>query len=357
MEDKKQMKAAFVHGEGDIRMGTADVPEMKPDQVLIKIKACGVCPSDTRAYTGQEMPPPSWVDLNNIPPEFRFPRLPGHEWAGVIVEVGSEVKGWKVGDRVAPNGKRPCGVCFNCQHGLFNYCTKMKRLARGGFAEYGVATYNQLHEVPEHVSFEEASFAEPLSCCINGIHQANIHFGDDVVVIGAGQIGLMHMQLAKAAGARVIAIDKIPARLEMAKQLAASVAIDTSKEDAVEIVKSLTEGRGADSVILAVGAVPVGELGIKLVRIGGTVVFFASTFPQSAAVLPLDMNDLHRRQIKLTGGRDYVPDDFRIAIKYISDGTVKVKPLISHYLPLEETKRGFDITVNREGLKAMVQMD
>lgn len=350
---KKTMRAALLYGKGDLRIGTADYPELKPDQVIIRVHACGVCPTDTRLYTGEEdTRRPGSV----LPPFLTIPRIPGHKWSGTIAEVGEKVKGWKAGDRVVVDGPKPCGVCYFCQHGLFNYCTKVVFLARGGICEYGYAADTQLHRVADHISFEEATFAEPLSCCINGSRKADIRIGDDVVVVGTGQIGLMHVQLAKAAGARVIAVDLIPSRLEVAAQLGADVIIDSSKEDAAQKVKDLTDGRGADSVILAVGAREATELGIDVVRIGGIVVLFASTFPLSAAILPLNMNDLHRRQIFLTGARGHSPDDFRLAVKLITDGTVKVKPLISHYLPLEETKRGFDITVGREGLKVVIQI-
>lgn len=347
------MRAALLYGKNDLRVETADFPELKPNQVLIQTHACGVCPSDTRLYTGEEAPPPPG---RKLPPFLTIPRIPGHEWGGTIVEVGEKVKDWKPGDRVVIDGTKPCGVCYFCQHGLFTYCYHPQFLARGGMCEYGVAADTQLYRVADHVSFEDASFCEPLSCCINGIHQANINVGEDVVVIGVGQIGLMHIQLAKLRSARVIAVDLIPSRLEVAAKLGADVIIDSSKEDAAQKVLDLTDGRGADAVMLAVGAMPVAELGIKLVRIGGTVVFFASTFPLSAAILPLNMNDLHRRQIFLTGARGHNPDDFRVALKLITEGTVKVEPLISHRLPLEETKRGFDITVGREGLKVIIQV-
>lgn len=345
------MRAAMLYGVGDLRIETADIPEIKPNWVLIRVHACGVCPSDTRIYSGIEGKAP--------PAHFKLPRIPGHEWAGEIVQVGADVKNWKIGDRVVFNMRKPCGVCYYCQHGLSNKCVSGEDRSRpsGGFCEYAVGVDGMIHRIPDNVSYEEASFAEPLSCCVNGSKQANIQIGDDVVVIGTGQIGLMHIQLAKASGARVIAVDRIASRLEVAAKLGASVVIDGSKEDAIQKVKELTDGRGADSIILAVGSKPVADMGIKMVRIGGTVVFFASTHPESEAILPLDMNELHWSQAFLTGAHNYTTDDYRIALKYIFDGTVKVKPLISHYLPLEETKQGFDITVGRKGLKVMIQIN
>lgn len=348
--EKRTMRAALIYGIDNMEIGTVDIPEIKPNQVLIRIKACGVCPGDTRFYGGFQgtTPPPHLGEL---------PVTSGHEWAGIIAQVGEEVKDWKIGDRVVGSGRKPCGMCYYCQHGLFNCCRSPEnKLIGRGFSEYGIGVDGRLFRIPDNISFEEASFGEPLSCCIHGSKLANIQIGDDVVVIGVGPIGLMHVQLAKAAGARVIAVDRIASRLKVAADLGASITINPDQEDTIKKVKELTDGRGADAVILSVGAKPVAELGIKTVRIGGTVVFFATTYPDSEKYLSLDMNDLHVRQINLVGGRNYAPDDFRIALKYIYDGTVKVKPLISHYLPLEEVKRGFDISLGREGLKVMIQI-
>lgn len=342
MVEQKTMKGAYVAGKGEVRIGTFDVPEIKPNEALIKITACGVCPSDTRVFTGiQELKP-------GAPP-----RIAGHEWVGTVAELGDQVKGFNIGERVVVNWKMSCGYCYFCNHGLTNYCANWSE-TKGGFCDYGVGVNNWFFRIPDHVSDEEATFAEPLSCVVNGHMQANIRISNDVVVIGAGQIGIMHAQLARAAGARVIIIDQIDSRLEMAAKLGASVMINNSREDPVQKVKELTDGRGADSIIVAVGGQAVTDLGIKLVRRGGAVVLFASTYPHSEALMPMDINYIHQQQIILTGSRNYGPESFRIALKYIYDGTVQVKPLISHVLPFEQVQEGFDITVGRKGMKVVV---
>lgn len=336
------MHAAVIYGSGDLRVGEVEVRTIEPDEVLIRIHACGICPSDLRFYEGARKDPPR-----------PLPYVPGHEWAGVVEQVGEAVQGFKPGDRVVPNPRVICGHCYYCGKGMSNYCTNLVRRVTGGFAEYGVAPASNLYHIADHVSFEEASFCEPLACCINGNQNSSIQLGDDVVVVGTGAIGLMHVQLAKAAGARVIAVERIVARLELAARLGADELIDGTREDPVARVKELTGGRGANAIIVAVGGAAPAELALQLGDIGASINLFAGTHP--TASIPLDLNLIHYKQLRLTGSHDFTPHHFRTALKYISEGRVAVKPLISHYLPLNELKRGFEIVGAREGIKVMVQ--
>ena len=336
------MKAARLYGVRDLRVEEVPDPEPGPGEILIRIKECGVCPSDLRAYQGTRSSPGS------------LPRTPGHEWAGVVVGLGEGVAELKPGNRVVPDWRVVCGKCYNCRRGVFNYCTDLGRI-RGGFAELGVAPATNVRRIPDHVSFEEAAFCEPLACCINGSQACRIGIGDDVAIVGCGPIGLQHLQLARIQGARVIAVDLDERRLQMAKQLGAHDLVWPGEGDAVERVRALTEGRGADAVVVAVGDVRAIRQGIAMAGLNGRVQIFAGTYPPQE--MPLDPNVVHYGQLVVTGSHDFTPHHFTTALKLISHGIVDVRSLISHRFPLAQTQEALETTASRRGLKAMVYVE
>jgi L-iditol 2-dehydrogenase len=339
-----RMRVARLYGVGDLRVEQMERPTLSADDdVLIRIHACGICPSDIRAYTGIR------------PPHRPTPYVPGHEWAGEIVDIGDAVEGFAVGDRVVPSWRVVCGRCYYCVRGIHNYCENLARgRVRGGFAEYGVAPARALLRIPEAVSYAEASFCEPVACCINGSLDSDIAFGDSVVILGAGPIGLIHLQLALHAGARVMARDLIPWRLEVAGELGVHALIRAEEENPVDQVMAMTGGYGADVVIAAVGAPQALEQALEMVGICGTVNFFAGTYPPTT--LALDPNLVHYKQIRLTGSHDYTPHHFETALRFIEMGTVRVAPLISHSLALTQVAEGFDIVAGLRGLKVVITM-
>lgn len=353
------MKAARLYGPRDLRVEDVPDPEPGVEEALIRIEACGVCPSDVRGYAGTRHTP-------GAPP-----RTPGHEWAGVIVALGPESPArehfsthgvhvpvhhepapFKVGDRVAADWRMVCGRCYQCRRGVFNYCEDLTRGVRGGFSELGTAPLSQLRHIPDHVSFEEASFCEPLACVINGNDKLNLQLGEDLVILGAGPIGLQHLQVAKSRGARIIVSDPIASRLAVARELGAHDTIDASQGDPVARVRELTEGRGADAVIVAVGATEPSKQAMQMAAINGRVNYFAGAYP--AAEFEFDTNVVHYRQSVLTGSHDFTPHHFSTALKLISFGIVQVKPLISHRFSLDAVREAFELTASRAGLKAMV---
>ena len=338
-----RMRAARLYGIGDLRVEEVDRPTIaRDDEVLIRIHACGICPSDLRAYTGVREP------------RSQGPYTPGHEWAGEVVATGSAVRGLEVGDRVVPRWLVVCGKCHYCLRGLDQFCERAQYgRVRGGFAEYGVAPAESLLSIPDSVSYQEACFCEPLACCINGSLNSRIGFGMDVVIVGAGPIGLMHLQLARHSGARVIVSDMIGERLARARELGADAVVDASVCDAVEQVMRLTGGRGADAVIVAVGSRRAQEQALAMAGLGGTVNLFAGTHPP--VTHEIDANRIHYRQLHLTGSYNYTPLHFETALRFIETRTVKVAPLISHELPLERVKEGFDIVAGQKGYKVIIR--
>jgi L-iditol 2-dehydrogenase len=344
-ENRHKMMAARLYGVGDLRVEEVERPQIEhDDDVLIRIHACGICPSDLRAYTGLR---PAGRDT---------PYTPGHEWTGEVLAVGDAVQGFAVGDRVVPSWRVVCGECHYCVRGRHNYCENLARgRVRGGFAQCGVAPARALLRIPDTVSYEQASFCEPLACCINGSLDSGIGFGDDVVIIGGGPIGLTHLQLAKHSGARVIVSDLLPERLAVARELGADRTILASQEDPVEAVKRLTGGRGADGVIVAVGAPPALRQALDMAGLCSTVNFFAGTYPPTT--LDLDPNLIHYKQIRLTGSHDFTPHHFQTALRFIEMGTVRVADVISHQLPLARVKEGFDVVAGQQGLKVVIGME
>jgi L-iditol 2-dehydrogenase len=341
------MKAARLYGVRDLRVEEIADPAPGPGQALIRIEACGVCPSDIRSYLGSRSGGGQ-----------ALPRTPGHEWAGVVLEVrpyedgGGGTDGIAAGDRVAADWRYVCGRCYQCRRGVFNYCEHLQRAVRGGFAQLGVAPLSQLRRIPDSVSFEEAAFCEPLACVINGNEMTPMRLGDDVVIVGAGPIGLLHLQLALRRGARAIVSDPLPARLEAARALGAHDVVDASAGDPVARVKELTAGRGADAVIVAVGAGEAAGQGLQMGAIGGRVNFFAGTYPE--VELPFDPNLVHYRQLVVTGSHDFTPHHFSTALKLIQHRIVDVRRLISHRFDLDGVREAFEMAAGRGGLKSMV---
>lgn len=337
------MQVALLYQPYEFRLEYADVPAIDDDQALIKIKTCGICPSDVRFYTGQKQ--------TNA-----YPLNTGHEFAGEIVAIGANSRGFKVGDRVVTDLRLVCGECYYCRRGVYSYCPHMRSdLVRGGYCQYAYAVCSSLRNIPDNLSYEEASFAEPLACCVHGIDQCRIQPGDDVVVLGVGPIGLMHMQIAKHLGARVIVCDVLDARLEQALALGADHAINTARQEPVAAVRALTDGRGANAVVVTAGTPEAAELGIALAGVCGVVNLFAGFHPPTK--IAIDPNEIHYKQLSITASHNFTPETLLRGLDLMRTGAVNVKSLISHRFPLDDIQKGFDTVVERTGLKVMIVVD
>src|SRR5215213_4890297 len=242
------MKVARFYAPGDIRLEDVDEPAPGPDEVKIRVRNCSTCGTDVKI-------------LNNGHPNMTPPQVMGHEIAGEVVEVGSDVSGWSVGEGVQVIAAIPDGTCEECRRGRMTVCTNQTSMGYqypGGFAEYmivprAVLAVDGLHRIPAGLSFAEASVAEPFACVINGQELAGVGDGDDVVVVGAGPIGCLHVRLARARGAaRVFLVELSPERLRMAADLVhPDASVEAGRTDPVDEVQKLTDGRGADVVITA----------------------------------------------------------------------------------------------------------
>ncbi len=337
-----EMKRALLTGPRSFGVETSPAPEIGPDEVLIAIRTCGVCPSDVRLYTGTRA-------------GTTYPRTVGHEWVGEVITVGQAVTDFRPGDRVAAFIQRVCGMCRNCQRGLFNLCLNRLPAIQGGFQTLGRAVPQALERIPDGVSYEAASFSEPLACCLNGVGRTPIQLGDTVVIMGAGPIGQMLAQLARLRGARVIAVDLLEDRLELARELGASATLNAADPDLVKQVQGLTDGLGAEAVIVAVGSTTAEKQALELAAPGGCVNYFAGTYP--ASTIALDPNVIHYKQLWVTGSFHFTPGGFRTALDLIARGQVQVLPLISHRFALADIAEAFETVVDRGGMKVIINMD
>ena len=318
-----------------------EIPQPKPGptDVLVKVMACGLCPNDFRLYAGLS----SWAKL---------PTTLGHEPAGVVAAVGENVKAVKVGDKVAGEQSLRCGYCKPCVEGRENLCVNRKSTSNGALAEYILAKEQYVNKFTNS-TFDEEAFTEPLSCVINGEKNSKVRAGHTVAIVGSGQIGLMHMQVAKLTGARTIVIDLKADRLEFAAKLGADHIIDSSKADPVARVKELTGGEMADRVVVAIGNSAAIETGIQLVGKMGSVNLFASTNPPTK--IAVDPNLIHHNEVSLIGSFDKTAADLRLATRLIDQHKIDVKSLITHTFDLEHTGEALQTLEKGAGVKIVVR--
>lgn len=340
------MKAVLFYGPGDIRFEEIDRPKAAPGEVIVEIRIALTCGTDLKTYKRGHP-----VMIQKAPTVF------GHELAGVISEVGEGVKGFSVGQRVVAANSAPCNRCFYCRRGHHNLCESIEFL-NGAYAEY-VAIPARIVEqnflpIPDGVAFRQAALVEPLACTINGIERSNIRLGDTVCIIGQGPIGLMLTQLAKLKGARVIAVDRVPFRLEKARQCGADELVDASAvSDPVEAVRSLTpSGLGADVVIEAVGLPETWEQAIAMTRRGGLANLFGG--PRGGSAITVDTHRIHYDEVDIVGVFHHTPHYIRTAMSLIANGQIDADALITHEMPLERLEEALQLVAKGDALKVAI---
>ena len=348
-----KMKAAFLHSPYDIRVEETEKPKADPDEIVIKTRGAGICPTDLRKYTGAV--------------ESKQPIVLGHEFSGDVYEVGKDVTGIDEGEPVIADPFLYCHNCYYCDRGRFKYCLNIgavggagelgKRYS-GSFAEYLKVPSKNVIKIANGVSYEEAALVEPLAACLNGILNCNITPGDTVAIIGSGPIGLMHLQLAKYVGAGdVIVSELLEHRRAKAEELGADLVINPEEEDPVEVIKDLTDGRGAENVIVASGRQEEAsstEQGLEMVSRGGAVNIFAGTWPLTR--MQIDPNIIHYGEIRLVGSYQYTPGIFSRAAKIVFDRRLRMREIISDILPLGDIKKGLELAQGRNGLKVVIRI-
>lgn len=343
------MKVARFHAPGDIRVEDAAEPVPGPGDVAIRVRNCSTCGTDVKI---------SRFGHHHIRP----PRVMGHEIAGEVVATGADVAGWAPGDRVQVIAAIPCGRCEECRRGHLTVCPNQESMGYhydGGFAEYTVVpakvlAVGGLNRIPDGVGFAEASVAEPLACVLNGQELARVGDGDDVVVIGAGPIGCLHVRLARSRGAaRVFLADINAERLEMSAERVRPDAALTGP-DLVDQVLKLTDGRGADVVVTAAASGAAQEQALRMAARQGRISFFGG-LPKDDPVIACDSNLVHYRELTIVGANGSSPAHNARALRLIASGAVPVADLITHRLPLASVLDGIETVARGAAIKVTIE--
>ena len=339
------MRVAMYYNNSDVRLEEMPVPEIGPGELLLKVEASGLCGSDVM----------EWYRIQ------RAPMVLGHEVSGEVVQVGAGVEQYKEGDRLVVTHHVPCNACHWCLSGRHTDCDTLHTTSfdPGGFAEYlripQINVNRGVFPIPVHVGYDEASITEPLACVYRGQRRANLQPGQNVLVLGSGLAGLIHINLARALGAgRIIATDMVDYRLDAARKLGADVTF-SALEDVPARLREANNGRLADLVIVCTGALPALQQALESVERGGTVLFFAPTAP--GVSLPVPINDVFfRNDVTLTTTYAGAPADLATAMDMIASGRVQVGEMISHRLGLAEAGLGFKLTADAgDSLKVIIQ--
>jgi L-iditol 2-dehydrogenase len=338
------MKVAMYYNNNDVRIEETLVPSIGDAEILVKVKASGICGSDVM----------EWYRIK------KAPRILGHEITGDIVEIGRKVKKYKIGDRVFVSHHVPCNTCGFCLAHQHTLCHTLHstNFYPGGFAEYlrvpEINVDRGVFVLPKEMSYDEGVFIEPLACVIRGLRTAWMKPGQTVLVIGSGISGLLQIKVAKAWNAgKILATDVEDYRLKAAKKFGADAVIH-AKENVPEQVKKHNDGKLADLVILCTGAPSAVKQALKSVESGGTILFFAPTEP--GVEIPFPLFDLWNKQVKMVSTYAGSPDDIISAIDLIVSKKVNVVDMISHKLPLSEAAKGFQLVAKaQESMKVILE--
>jgi len=333
------MQAAVYHGKNDVRVESVPVPAIGPGEILVRVHTCGICGTDLKKIsTGSHS----------------APRIFGHEIAGQIAAIGDGVKGFEAGARVMVFHHIPCGECYYCERKVFAQCPTYKKVgvtaghepSGGGFSEYirvmDWIVKKGVIKIPDHVSYEQASYIEPVNTCLKGIETLQLKKGETVLVIGQGPIGIILALLAKRTGARVVTSDLYPERLKVANSLGLSENLDGGA-DWVAQIKSITEGRGADAIIIAVASNSIIPKALDATRPGGRVLLFAQTTRSKAE---FDPSAVCMDEKTLLGSYSASVDLQNLSADFVFNSGIDLTRLISHRFPLGQAVEGLQLAAN-----------
>ena len=341
------MKAAVYYGIGDMHVEDVEKPKIGAGELLVCVHVCAICGGDLRT-------------LRRGHPKIHPPVILGHEFVGVVAEAGKD-ESCRVGKRVVVAPAVGCGVCAYCRAGHTHLCAQRETIGfsmDGAFAEYvripaRAVTLGNVQRIPAEVDDLAAAITEPLACVVNGQEELHIDATDVVAVIGAGPIGILHAELARARGARVLLLNRSRNRLDAARDLNYDAYLETGEDGGVQAVLDATGGLGANVVIVTAGSIDAQQAGISMAARMGRVLFFAG-LPQGIPPLPLDVNLLHYRQIALYGAFSSAPRHNARALEYIRSGAVRVSHILTHAVALDDIVHGFDLVEHRAGMRVLV---
>jgi L-iditol 2-dehydrogenase len=347
----KTMRAGVYREKGMVRVEEVPVPDVGEREVLIKVAACGICGTDIKKIFQRYVEPP---------------QILGHELAGTVVAVGSGVTKWKPGDRVMSFHHTPCGTCFYCQKRSFSQCRQYKTTGLtggftpngGGFGEYVKAmpwvAERGIVALPDEVSFEEATFIEPINTIVKAVQKARVALGESVLVLGCGPIGLQFLMVAKLETDRLFTSDPMPERRAKSLTLGAIEAFDPSNGKLVEEIKARTEGRGADAVLVAVADPAVVQDALAAARPGGRVLLFAANDPVTRIEFPASAIGIDEKEI--LGSYSAAVDIQEAAAELVLLRKLPVMEIVTHRFPLDRIQEGLELAARptAESLKILI---
>lgn len=335
------MKVGVYYNNSDVRIEEREIPKIGDNDILLKVMACAICGTDIM----------EWYRIK------KAPMVQGHELTGIVQELGKNVKGYELGDRVFATHHVPCEKCYSCRRGNGTLCDDFQQINNfepGGFSEYvkvkGKSVETGILKLPDNVTYEEGTFIEPLGCVIEGVH---FQKGDTLFVLGSGISGLLNIKYARAMGTgKIIATDINEKRLEFARQFGADYVIN-AKDYNPKFLESVNSSRRADVVIISAGAKSVTEQALQSFEKGGRVIHFAT--PKQGEKTERD--DFANWRTGLIETRTYgaTPESCREALSLIKRGVIRVDDMITHRLSLEETAEGFRVASSGEGLKVIIE--
>ncbi|MGB2819550.1 MAG: alcohol dehydrogenase catalytic domain-containing protein [Phycisphaerae bacterium] len=344
------MKAVVYYGPGDVRVEQVPPPRCGDGELLVKVDACAVCASDLKSF-------------KVLNPRMEPPLTLGHEFTGLIEQIGAGAEGFAIGERVVMATTISCGECFYCRRGWPNICLGLAPMGfayDGGMAEYVViparaVANGHVVEVPPGLRPEHAALSEPVSCVVNSMGNCGIEEDQTVVVVGAGPMGLMNACVARAMGAGKIILSEISEkRLELARQFDVDVLVNSAERDLRQVVMDETDGLGADVAIVAAPEAAPQEMAVGLVRKRGTVCLFAS-LPKGRSAITIDSRPLHYGELRLVGTSDSTPRHVKAAVELLASGKVPVEKLVTHILPLDDVHKAFELMTAGEALRVVLK--
>lgn len=339
------MKRAYFTAPNQVQVSEEDCPVIKDSQILVKIAYCGICTLEQRLYVGSR--------------KIFYPIVGGHEASGTIVAVGSDVStAHAVNDRVVLDLVKRCHTCSPCLSGNSNLCEGRHKDASkilGGFSQYRVVEPEQAFVIPSSLSLREATFVEPLSCCLRSLKKMQVGLGDTLLVIGCGTMGMLHMKAALAMGVRVIMCDINEERLDMARSAGADGACNASDvATCIGEIMACTKGRGVEACSITSPSKSAAELAFKVLCPGGRANMFTSY--DEKPVFPIDMNTLHRNEYTITGSEGRTEMDFYQAINAISYEKIHVSDLISGVFPLSDIATALEAASRDDTYRILVKV-
>ncbi|MHC1685834.1 MAG: zinc-binding dehydrogenase [Clostridiaceae bacterium] len=346
------MKALVLVDKKKIEIQEIETPKPKENEVLLKIRASGICTNDLRDYMGSN---------------YTLPRIGGHEYSGEIVELGENVdrNQFSIGQRAVSYIIPACGECYYCRINRPNLCEKVSNSKTFysedgisgycGFAQYITVNTKNLYILPDNIPFEIASLAEPLSCVLNSLDNGKIEIGNDVVVIGGGVMGLLHVKLAKMRGARVILSEPDADRRKIAKSFGCDIAFSPFEENPVEFVKKVTNNRGADVVFNITSNYIVAEQAVAMTGPAGRCIMFSSIHPNKP--ISLDAGYVHSKEQIITGSVSPTIHSFNQAVEVISKNLIDLNPLIYKIYNYTQVEAAFEAALRPDTLKTIIKFD